>query len=418
MPLHRTVPGAVVLVLSLAACPKGETYAPDEVTGAYQQSMDAVCETMERCGQSDPGQKDECQHAQERHFMKYALKSMTMGYRVMKRAPLEACVEKVRKLDCSTVSLNTLASSCNTMDMYLPNSGKGEPCVSVLDCKDGLKCVGERWCQMTCQDHDGFRAVGESCSGTGTCDSSQGFCDGKTCQAFAADGATCGVAPCGRDSYCDGDGVCRPALAKGVACTRSTQCQRSLACISGTCQEKLATNASCTDPAQCAPTSMFGLELPGFCEPVTKTCLPSVRNPGESCNANVSCMNSRCKGATATTLGTCQTDVPAREGESCADTSCVLGTFCEKGTCKPLSSKGGTCDSNSGCMSLLTCSEGKCTVPGEEGAACGDCKNGLLCDTSTHKCVGPLPSGSSCLNAEQCQSFDCSAGTCSSVCKL
>ncbi len=417
MPLHRMVPGAAVLLLSLAACPKGENYAPEEVTGAYEQYLDALCETLERCGQSDPTQKDECRHAHETHLMKYALKSMVLGYRTMKRAPFETCVERLRKVDCSSMSMVTVSSSCNTLDMYQPNSGKGEPCLSVLDCKDGLKCVGERWCQQTCQDHDGFRAVGGSCSATTECDSSQGFCNGsEKCQAFAADGAACGAIPCGRDSYCDG--VCRLAIAKGAACTRTAECQRSLACIAGTCQDKLATNATCTDSMQCAPTWKFGMQLPGFCEPITRTCLPTIRSAGESCGNQLTCLFSRCKGGTATALGTCQTDVPARAGESCVDTSCVLGTFCDGGTCKALSSQGGACKASGGCLSLLTCSEGSCVVPGEEGASCGDCKFGLTCDASTHKCVGPLPSGATCVSASQCQSFDCSAGTCSSACTL
>jgi len=99
--------------------------------------------------------------------------------------------------------------------------------------------------------------------------------------------------------------------------------------------------------------------------------------------------------------------------QSCSSPeACVLGTQCVNEVCR--GENGSTCEEDSHCVSSL-CAQGQCrNVPGlfEACAPDGRCGRGTTCAQVANVRVCLLVNGQSCTSASQCQSQQCTRGSC------
>ncbi len=98
----------------------------------------------------------------------------------------------------------------------------------------------------------------------------------------------------------------------------------------------------------------------------------------------------RCEPGLHCDLGICRKRKLVDVGGSCTpDDICAIGSFCgSSAVCTLLPGEGQDCP-NGACASGLYCKSGKCAPRLDAGATCKvfECKEGLLCDPDTQKCV-------------------------------
>lgn len=281
-----------------------------------------------------------------------------------------ACLTAMTTSTCAdpflpTVCLNALEGSSST----------GDPCLVAEDCLsrdlcDGVGC--ERVC--TARPH-----TGDPCSTRGTpCIDS--VCIDGACMAYAAEGESCGVRPCGNGLICVTSGpsrVCAPLGAVDDPCTTPSGCTGNLICTCtspGCVERRCALGANEGDA--CAPDVLCQVGL----RCVGERCVP-VSLPGGSCVDD-----SRCPEGFFCAVGSCEPK-PAL-GDTCAVVGCVEG-ICVDGRCE-LGSVGAACDPFSTALNVCdgfcecddaACMTAHCTAPGTEGQLCAfdSCAESLVC---------------------------------------
>jgi hypothetical protein len=325
----------------------------------------------------------------------------------------------------------------------------GQLCNSKNDCISGF-CADGVCCEAACTD------ACKSCNQP----TNLGKCVALSNGANPAHGA-CGpdsTASCGRDGYCDGNGLCRkygatvvclagscnPATNKNTGdskCDGAGQCitPTGIACDPYVCNAtNTACYASCTGPAQCKGGTPCSANQ---CGPKTN---------GSPCTAGTECMSgncvdqtccnkpqSMCNGCQACNLssspGTCA-NVPTGSDPhgTCPTTSatCTAGG-CTAGACTPAASTV-TCSSMCGstnqltikkcsgttlgctgspmttsCASNLVCADATSCAPSCSAHGDADCVSGYYC--ASGNCTAKVADGTACTASNQCTSGSCTS---------
>ncbi len=296
---------------------------------------------------------------------------------------------------------------------------EGAPCVPddslVGPCVAGGACAAVE-CTLVEKDCND----GDPCT-TDSCDAATGDC------VNAADVPEC-------ESECSTDADCAPT---GDPCTANL-------CVDGKCGESTATDGAPCAPGTEAPCIVAGVCADGACEDVPKNCDDGLECTEDSCDAETGeCVNVEgpdgcgaeaecsedadcaeklgplvCKVPVCDETNTCVA-AEAEEGAGCedpsfADNSCIVGGSCAEGTCvgqekncdDQLDCTTDSCDSGTG-QCVHTSESEDC---GQECAETGDCPEGQYCDTKLFGddlCKPKKIDGTSCGDAEECQSAEC-----------
>ncbi len=106
------------------------------------------------------------------------------------------------------------------------------------------------------------------------------------------------------------------------------------------------------------------------------------------------------------------------EGDACESTNdwstCSSGLSCEYSVCRAPSTDG-PCESGLGCAEGYTCGESACEPRGDAGDPCFSslaCKETLRCNQTEGICEAAFAVGERCVEASDCTSLNCGAGTC------
>jgi hypothetical protein len=196
-------------------------------------------------------------------------------------------------------------------------------------------------------------APGLFCEGLGETSYYCGFCShrGDRC----ADGSRC---PSGQ--YCDSLGACNALASENQPCTSEEACQGGLFCVSGTCIRGAGLGQPCGNSE--ASACEDGL----FCEPSDNgnalcKSLDFGRLAGEPCGLFSHCANDfQCEnGPNGELEGFCVARIP--DGQSCQGPyECLLGSWCNQGTCSRSQPDHSTCTDPLACESRL-CLDGLCS---------------------------------------------------------
>ena len=262
-------------------------------------------------------------------------------------------------------------------------------------CGTNGSCDGAGKCQLYV---NGTACVAASCSGSTLNNASA--CNGagtcvaggtQSCGAYLCVGAACpttcaATSDCTAGNFCVA-GKCVPPQMNGAVCTAANQC------ASGNCVDGFCCNTACNGLCQACSAAKSGGSN-GTCSGVGVA-----TDPDNECTAQATATcgtNGSCNGA-----GACQLFA---SGTTCAAASCSGSTLNKGSACNGT----GTCASNG----TQDCAPYVCT-----GAACktnctsnADCTMGNLC--LNNKCGSPLPDGSVCSTAGQCNSGNCVDGVC------
>jgi hypothetical protein len=161
--------------------------------------------------------------------------------------------------------------------------------------------------------------------------------------------------------------------------------------------------------ASCDPSSQDNRVEPQAC----KDAIKGNRHMGDACYFDTQCSSDSCNITNtncgmACCAGTCNADPPTAVaiGQSCATAPCVDGAYCNSAqTCAALVAIGGTCTGDSDCAYGSVCAGSTtlaCAATPKAGDAClmhnggNDCVvTGLICDSTTH-CAALLDKGATC----------------------
>ncbi len=229
---------------------------------------------------------------------------------------------------------------------------------------------------------------------------------------------------CGEGLFCGGElcpGVCERQKEEGEKCKSREECLPSLTCLGGQCIPLGEEGSPCGSDIDCKENMVC----------VDGRCLIP-KNGGEKCKTSY-----ECEYFCNTEKGVCTNMYFAEIGGSCgkvpdedSDTFCKIGeAYCKQnpeklaGVCVPLLSEGEKCSPESGypyidnstprCGDGLYCSssEGVCRKIPSEGEECERvCMEGLSCVQG--KCIKPKENGGTCLIKEECVSRNCVNGIC------
>lgn len=248
----------------------------------------------------------------------------------------------------------------------------------------------------------GALSAGSACSSDWECQpglfcraSASAGCGNGNCAALVAIGA-----PCGDQDQCVGQGSCNngvcvapssePLGGEGASCA-DAGCQGCLLCVAGRCQA-VAAGAACAADSDCPGPLLY-------------------------------CENGACR--PSHTFGDDGGCVPGDEA-ACLEGWCAPGPDGGAGTCVPASALGGPCltyddcaTSRANCVVPTGQTLGSCAAGFAAGQPCPDdstCAAGLFCDPQSGNCATQKANGASCQSADECQSGNCSQGSCGSPC--
>lgn len=177
--------------------------------------------------------------------------------------------------------------------------GDGQPCRHLYECAPGLACVGfAAASDGTCRKLAAADACGPAPTDGGV-DLGSEIVEG----VLAAFGSAALCAPglrCNTDfSGATPKSMCLAYVARGGACTDSTECTPGLACVGGACGDRVPAGSTCSANGDC----QAGL----FCLAIGQSgeCMPK-QKAGVACNDSASCLG-RCAIPAGATQGTCAT---------------------------------------------------------------------------------------------------------------
>lgn len=199
------------------------------------------------------------------------------------------------------------------------------------------------------------------------------------------------------------------------------------------CLEQLATWYGTCDPNV---NSDLWWELEYTADDTCSRVLEGRGEPGDHCTTSGDCKNPPEGRVTCLWDGGdqyCQWILPGEEGESCefmsnelVTTECFItdGLYCDIGgteTCQPMGDAGEPCSKSfsPSCLHDIACdsSTETCMQPLGTGDACDptkrECEWGDYCAGSTQTCTSRAPAGSPCSEDEECLTYKCVAGICS-----
>ena len=271
---------------------------------------------------------------------------------------------------------------------------EGQPCFFDFECGEGLFCGGEL-CPGVCEKQKG---EGEKCRSRDECLPS------LTCLG----------------------GQCIPLGDEGSSCGSDIDCKDNMVCAQGKCLIPKSGGEKCQTPYECEYfcdlerkicTNMYFAEIGGSCGKV----------PDENSDTFCKMGEAYCKLNPEKLTGVCTPILS--EGEKCSPESgslfidtpttdtprCGEGLYCSlpEGICRKIPSEGQECEGI--CMEGLSCVQGKCVKPKENGGTCllneecvsRNCVNGICRPTKEGI-------GGSCTTDDDCLNSNCRGGICCS----
>ncbi len=408
---------------------------------------EAYCSYLVTCKQLEATRKPDCVGYLDRYYcLSLGEASVEKSYRNFNGAQGSACVASIQASSCSD---NSALYSGPCTEMFSPNSGTGQGCFEVEDCKVAGELCGGSGCAKTCQPTGGLNQLcrGTACNTGFYCETSTSLCrapkpPGSTCTSNTqCDGycdtaqGLCAALPtntqpcrttnpyCASGTYCDFAAVpdtCRSLVGVGGTCTSTSDCVSGNFCLTttspATCQPKRGAGGACSTTSQCLPdfycssaslcTARGGPNQPCvttsqcqadiYCDGIYKSC-----NALSSADAGAPCTNSTigckgptvCKGVAANPdggVGTSGICGQLNLGESCTgDGFCPTASYCQR-------PDGGTSGS------------GLCQA-GSLGSRCAsddNCPSSQFC-SSTKTCAVRSGTGQPCLvNYASCTGTD------------
>jgi hypothetical protein len=215
-------------------------------------------------------------------------------------------------------------------------------------------------------------------------------------------GSQCTSASCSNDSDYVRCGTCRKLVAAGAACNPDVSCPDGQDCVSGKCTDRALSRA-----------------------PRGEAC-----NDLRRCVEGLTCSSGRCGPL-------------FMENDSCSGNDCADGLYCSTrtSTCRPASALGQPCAFDSFSTNRDNCAAGLfCRAASDAGpaqcaarkslsepcAASSECRAGLMCGSTSRRCVTAAGSGESCASnacaaglycdtLTACRPLKTAGGSCSSV---
>lgn len=338
---------------------------------------------------------------------------------------------------CCNTQCSGLCSACSVQKKGQGNDGDcgsivvgtdpDDECAVGAECQTNGACNGSGACQLqvagspcagtVCVAGDVFD---KQCNGTGACVTGglSTSCAPYLCASGACTGPCTSNSDCVSGHFCDA-GACVQKLADGTSCGGDTECQ------SGHCVDGVCCNTQCSGLCHACTAQLKDQGADGDCGPIksgfdpdTECAEQSGCGQDGSCSgagacrlkaAGTSCGATQCQGTTTVVgqvcngTGACVNDASGTDCSPhlcsagacqvpCAsDQSCVLGYFCDLGTCVQKQANGAVCSGNAECSSGFCadgfCCNAACTSPcmacgaalksaGLDGE-CGPAKNGL-----------------------------------------
>ncbi len=386
------------------------------------------CDFYQRCGLLDSGPRAlrECLAYFSATWCGASRWPSRVEAHTLRYDPLRAaaCAEGYSSRACS--DWRTEPAACGRF--LSPNAYLGQPCYGLYpECREGV-CRGAG-CPHSCQTLGGNA---EPCDDDGDCSADGGFyCRPGThstgvgqCTAYSNFGASCDVdRRCADPYFCTNLGQCELRRNPGQGCLDGT-CVDTAWCHytvsdGGICSPRQPAESGCTDDIQCGE----GL----LCESIAGRCRARDADPdGGLCSLRQSCGEAlSCGGATATSLGHCQT--PRRAGEACLSSpDCAPELACAPATpggpelCQPRLPDGAPCQVSRDCQVFSRCLGNSCAPLPLPGSPCpsGSCLFGT-CEAGADGgrfCADLGGPGAYCLDDLECGSVRCVNGRCLAAC--
>jgi hypothetical protein len=314
---------------------------------------------------------------------------------------------------CTASDQCHMPGTCNSNDGTCSNPAKADS----SGCDDQNACTHSDSCQGgVCKGGNAVVCTAsDQCHDVGICDTVSGLCsnpvkpvgfacnDNNLCtygDACDATGACAGTTlSCVSDTFatrsCNGTQTCTVVPKAGAACDDHNPCTKG---------DVLDSAGNCAGMAYACPVTDC---LTGNACDGQGGCVPVAKPDGTDCDAD----HNKCTPADRCKAGVCVRDpnpvtcVP----KDCNSAACNPAT----GNCEYTPSSGTTCGVT-GCYTMGTCSNGKCSgTPKDCSAMNSSCAEGI-CDATTGQCMAaPKPNGTSCDPGGKCgMGAQCAFGTC------
>lgn len=404
-------------------------------------------------------------------------RAVTEGRIVVDEAALDACVAHLAALPCASPTPATDddptsplcadatpppgESPCDVLDLFVGAVPEGGACTSgllSLECAAGLGCAADAatgvegecvpvgdvddpcFTDAECGVHlrEGELPPGLPRREALYCSQADGTCQllrrqGETCRYARDDAPTedTALVRCAPGLSCDPvTDLCVPPCSRGAPCADDTACDEEAGhlCIAGRCDLPRELGSPCEEEADCEDglTCAVTAAAPGG-----PACTERLAD-GDACFASAECASSWCDALRAQCAPQVEAGEPCPSGDSAqcsmgrctpdftgctADGDCPLSGSCDEavGQCSPycveLKPDGAICVDASECASSQ-CIAGSCrTPPLEDGVDCDDdlqCDSGFCSPGAERVCTGlPLDLGDPCTASEQCSSEVC-----------
>lgn len=368
----------------------------DAGRGFCEEYFAAQCDWSARCGRLDAPQFADCVDLSRWQCNQRQLDALFDGGKVaFAAANVPACLAGIRAASCalsfptspacglfgpatpsggsctrqwSTVCAQSYCAADTCPAQCQPYLGLDAGCTGTF----GDECGPAAFCDPGALRCVGLLALGSACSGNdrcsgGLCDTAQGRCLAP--YSVATDGGCGSDTVCSAGLYCRA-GWCAPSEDVGGPCRLygGTDCKASL-----TCRLDGGTTG------QCAPRSPLG----GPCYGLPNDCDDGLLCDSPSLGAQGSCVGW------------------GSEDAGCLRTlqNCKVGLLCDatSSRCRRLPRVGESCTRDPGNFRSSDCADGFC--PGDGGP-----------------CRAPQDAGAACERPWECESTECSGGTCAALC--
>lgn len=298
-----------------------------------------------------------------------------------------ACVSQLKDKACNPMP-GTPAPAIDPMamdacqDVFVGTTPVGHECLYANECVNGAHCVADQATvgRGVCVP---FQEENDICNSDSDCD------------------------PKVKELYCSqSDFHCHLRAKLGEACAYTTDAngQNPTLPLLIECDNRLGN-------VYCDPSSNTCAQLPAAGEPCLSPPPPGVAS---SCDPDPA-LGLVCDTSGGTGTGVCR--APGMAGDSCSSYPCAKTLYCDQTsyTCRALPGFGQDCSTSSGqCQKPYFCnynrSPASCDQPASVGESCAQtpCDTGLYCNPSTELCQSLLPDGAACSSSSECASSSCS----------
>jgi hypothetical protein len=323
----------VLLALAIAGC-GGGSVSIDDYGDAYHQ---AYCKYATKCGAF--GSVDECLDANIGFTITIdpaEIAAANDGKFDYDGSKAKECLDALGDESCDSTSEDERVADSACRDVAHGTGVDGDACENDVECVSqvcNIPTCADACCPGTCTGSTAPAALAEgvACEFSDECDTGL-YCteDTSQCAKLKASGAACdGSDECDYGLACvvgtGGTGTCIALPGTGGDCSTTNECANiGDRCIAGTCTSYATKGEACSDTAPCSP----------FYTCTSGTCAANGSPTGSTCAENADCAGygAFCDDPEATGSGTCAQ--PAANGTACQENAECASQFCDdNGTC-------------------------------------------------------------------------------------